>query len=132
MPRLVLPLAHGRPVMQVVLTLAQGGGKVTRMLLADTGAGSMFSPFDLLLEEADCLLCDGTFVQTVDLGGAYSNAYPIYLLRVEIPSLHFDHHLRAVGVPHVPPDLDGIACFLFLNRFTYGNFGNPLEFALET
>ena len=28
--------------------------------------------------------------------------------------------------------LDGIAGFRFLNRFTFGNFGNPSEFGLET
>jgi hypothetical protein len=26
---------------------------------------------------------------------------------------------------------DGIACFRFLNRFTYGNFGDPGQFGLE-
>jgi hypothetical protein len=40
--------------------------------------------------------------------------------------------VHAVGVPTAPPGLDGIACFRFLNRFTYGNFGNPNEFGLGT
>jgi hypothetical protein len=40
--------------------------------------------------------------------------------------------MRAVGVPNAPKGLDGIAGFRFLNRFTYGNFGNALEFGLET
>ena len=39
MPRAQWPLLHGRPIVQIVLTLAQGGMKVTRNLLADTGAG---------------------------------------------------------------------------------------------
>jgi hypothetical protein len=36
-----------------------------------------------------------------------------------------------VGVPYPPPDFDGIACFRFLNRFTYGNFGDKNAFGLE-
>jgi hypothetical protein len=31
----------------------------------------------------------------------------------------------------VPRPFDGIACFRFLNRFTYGNFGDPNQFGLE-
>ena len=126
------PFAFGRPVIEIVLTLAQGGQKLTRILLADTGAGSMPAPFELLLDENDCLLCDGTVTQTVTLGGAYSRSYPLYLIRVEMPSLHFDHDVLAVGVPNSPSGLDGIACFRFLNRFTYGNFGNPGVFGLES
>jgi hypothetical protein len=53
------------------------------------------------------------------------------MLRVQIPQLRFDHHVRAVAVTQTPHDLDGIACFRFLNRFTYGNFGDPASFALE-
>ena len=132
MPRALWPLAFGRPVIEIVLSLAQGGQKLTRILLADTGAGSMSAPFDLLLDENDCLLCDGTVTQTVTLGGAYTSSYPLYLIRVEIPSLQFDHDVLAVGVPNPPPGLDGIACFPFLNRFTYGNFGDRLAFGLES
>ena len=40
-------------------------------------------------------------------------------------------NLRVVGVPSVPPGFDGIACFPFLNRFTYGNFGDSGQFGLE-
>ena len=39
--------------------------------------------------------------------------------------------LRVVAVPSVPRWFDGIACFSFLNRFTYGNFGDPARFGLE-
>jgi hypothetical protein len=35
-------------------------------------------------------------------------------------------------VPANPQGFEGIAGFRFLNRFTYGNFGNPAEFGLET
>jgi hypothetical protein len=132
MPRADWPLVLGRPAIQVVLTLAQGGQKLTRTLLADTGAGETFSPFDLLLDETDCVLCDGTFTQTVTLGGAFNGSYPIYLIRVQIPVLQFDHDVLAVGVPNTPPNLEGIACFRFVNRFSYGNFGNSSQFCLET
>jgi len=131
MPRALWPLTVGRPVIEIVLTLAQGGHKSTRTLLADTGAGAMHAPFEMLLDESDCLLCNGTVTQTVTLGGAYTSTYPIYLIRVEVPSLQFDHDLLAVGVPNPPAGLDGIACFRFLNRFTYGNFGDRLAFGLE-
>ena len=39
MPRVLWPLQHGRPCVQVVLTLAQGSQPLPRTLLADTGAG---------------------------------------------------------------------------------------------
>jgi hypothetical protein len=40
-------------------------------LLADTGAGSRIGRFQLILDEADCLLCGGTPLLPVTLGGAY-------------------------------------------------------------
>jgi hypothetical protein len=51
---------------------------------------------------------------------------------VQIPALGFDRAVRAVAVPRVPPGLGGVAGFRFLNRFTYGNFGDPGLFGLET
>ena len=67
----------------------------------------------------------------ISLGGAYVGSYPVYLIQVEIPLLGVAGDFRAVGVPKPSKTLDGIAGFQFLNRFTYGNFGNPLEFGLE-
>lgn len=131
MARVHWPLVLGRPAIEIALTLAQGGAKIIRKLLADSGAGAMSAPFELILDETDCILCNGTLTQSVTLGGAYSGSYPIYLIRVEIPNLQFDHDILAVGVPTTPSGLDGIACFRFLNRFTYGNFGNPQAFALD-
>ena len=84
------------------------------------------------MDETDCMLCDGTVTQTITLGGAYSSTYPIYLIHVQMPSLQFDHDVLAVGVPNTPESMDGIACFRFLNRFTYGNFGNAAVFGLKT
>jgi hypothetical protein len=101
------------------------------MLLADTGAGSRAGPFQLILDEDDCLLCGGFPYPSVTLGGAYVGAFPIYDIPVRVPALGFDQRLHAVGVPSVPPAFDGIACFGFLNRFTYGNFGDPSQFGLE-
>lgn len=125
-------LLHGQPTIQVVLTLARGGQKATRTLLADTGAGTLHSAFDVLLDEDDCLQCGGKAAQRVRLGGAYSGSFSRYVIRVEIPQLSFAAPVFAVGIPNPPADFDGIACFRFLNRFTYGNFGNASEFALET
>jgi hypothetical protein len=131
MPRILWRLRNDHPCVEVILTLAAGGQLVTRNLLADTGAGSGISSFQLILEEDDCLLCGGWPDQTVTLGGAYVGSFPIYVLPVRIPALGFDQNLRAVGVPSVPVGFDGIACFGFQNRFTYGNSGDPSQFGLE-
>jgi hypothetical protein len=111
--------------------LAAGGQAVQRHLLADTGAGTASAPFELVLDEQDCLATGGIPSQAVFLAGAYSGAYPVYLIRVQIPDLGFDRHLYVVGVPRVPSGLDGIACFRFLNRFHYGNVGDAGQFGLE-
>jgi hypothetical protein len=100
-------------------------------LLADTGAGSAISGVALILKETDCIDCGGALHPSVQLGGAYVGSFPIYELAVRIPALGFDQHIRAVGVPTIPAGFDGIACFSFLNRFTYGNLGDPGQFGLE-
>ena len=130
MPREQWPLRRGRPCVQVVLTLVAGGQPYLRTLLADTGAGSGNAGIGLLLDEDDCLLC-GIPIGSIRLRGAYAGKFPTYGLAVGIPALSFDQNLRAVGVPSVPAGFDGIACFSFLNRFTYGNFGDPSQFGLE-
>jgi hypothetical protein len=132
MPRAQWQLKKGRPVIEVVLTMALSGQKVVRTLLADTGAGNAHAHFELLLDENDCLLVGAWASNMLTLGGAYAGAYPVYLVPIEIPLLGFSGDLRTVGVPMPPKGLDGIAGFRFLNRFTYSNFGNPLEFGLET
>ncbi len=73
----------------------------------------------------------GTPLRMIRLRGAYAGSFLTYGLRVRQPALSFDQNLRAVGVSSVPPGFDGIACFGFLNRFTYGNFGDPSQFGLE-
>lgn len=132
MPRQQWSLANGRPVIEIVLTLAPSGQMVTRSVLADTGAGASRVGFELILDEQDCVLCGGRPCQPVSLTGAFVGRFPVYLLRVQLQQIGFDHFVRAVGVPQTPTGLDGIACFRFLNRFTYGNFGDHSRFGLET
>jgi hypothetical protein len=132
MPRVVWSLRHGRPRIEVVLTLPGVNTRITRDLLADTGAGTVASAFHLFLDDGDCRLFGGTPSHSVVLGGAYTGPHTVYLLRVQIPALAFDEELPVLGVAPPPPGFDGMACFRFLNRFTYGNFGNPDQFGLES
>jgi hypothetical protein len=103
-----------------------------RQLIADSGAGTARAGFELLLHENDCQVCGGIPSYPVTLGGAYTGSFAVYVVRIQIPALGLDHHLRAATVPSCPPGFDGIACFRFLNRFTYGNSGDPSRFGLET
>jgi hypothetical protein len=77
MPRMEWPLRNGRPCVEVVLTVAPAGQPLVRALLADTGAGSSKSNFDLILDEEDCLLCGGLPGASVTLGGAYVGSFPL-------------------------------------------------------
>src|SRR6516225_4802323 len=99
MPRQEWPLRHGRPCVQIVLMVALGGRPLQRTLLADTGAGSQLSRFELVLRENDCLLCGGNPLYPTTLRGAYTGSFPTYLIPVEIPALGFARNLRVVGVP---------------------------------
>lgn len=131
MPRVSWQLLHGRPGVEVILRLATGRGQLTRQLLADSGAGTMNAPFHLILRQSDCLACGAKPSRLVVLSRAYTGAHPVYTLRVEIPALGFRQAVWAVGVPSPPSGFDGIACFPFLNQFTYGNFGDATKFGLE-
>jgi hypothetical protein len=131
MPRARWPLHAGCPRIQVTLTRTSDAAHVVRDLLADTGAGTDRAGFDLLLAEQDCLDCGGLRVRHVVLGGAYSGSFPVYLVRVQVPGLTFDRRVPAVGVRHCPAGFGGLACFRFLNRFTYGNFADAGGFGLE-
>ena len=71
-------LRRGRPVIQIILTLATNGQALPRTLLADTGAGSRKSGFELILDEDDCLLCNGVPAFPITLSGAYSGSFPRY------------------------------------------------------
>lgn len=109
MPRVVWPLQHGRPIIEVTLTLAQGRQPVVRRVIADTGAGRLRSGSELLLDEHDCLLCGCTPMTSVTLGGAYVGPFPTYALRVAIPALGFSEVVTVVGLPVSPTGFDGIA-----------------------
>jgi hypothetical protein len=132
MARARWPLVRGRPIVPVVLSLAATGRSVRRNLLADTGAGAAHVGFELLLRDNDCLLCGGIPAPSVVLGGAYAGSFPTFVMRVQIPTVVFDRAVRAVAVPTIPAGLGDVAAFRFLNRFTYGNFGDPSQFGLET
>src|SRR5438067_577559 len=102
MPRQVWPLRRGRPCVQISLTLALGGQVLQRTLLADSGAGSQASGFELLLDEDDCLLCGGIPLQSISLRGAYAGSFSVYLILIQLPALGFVQNVRAVGVSSVP------------------------------
>jgi hypothetical protein len=124
MPRVQWALRHGRPCLEVVLTLAADGQPVTRIFLADQAQVLEAGVSNSSWTKDDCLLCGGNPLQPVKLGGAYTGSFPTYAVSVRLPALGFDQILRAVGVPSPPAPFDGIACFGFLNRFTHGNFGD--------
>lgn len=130
MARAAWPLVSGRPVIQMELEMSDGQW-TPRTLLADTGAGTLHSEFELMLDEDDCLLSGGRPFQPVRLRGAYTGTFPVYLVHVRVPTVGTDAYLRAVGVDAGPPGLDGIACFRFLSRFNYGNGGDPNAFGLD-
>jgi hypothetical protein len=119
-------------MIQIALLPRLGAAPTVRNLLADTGAGSGRIAFELLLGEEDCVQSGGVPLRFASLGGAYTGSYLVYLIRVGIPALGFENEVPAVGVPNPPTGFDGIACFRFLSRFHYGNFGVSEQFGLET
>lgn len=130
MPPVRWPLRSRRPT--IALTLPYAKGKRVRRLIADTGAGSDRADFELVLREAD-LRGTGELdaMGQVLLGGAYSGWFNVYSIDVRIPRLEFAEAVAVVRVPQVPDGFDGIACFKFLNRFHYGNFGDADRFGLQ-
>ena len=131
MPRADWPLLRGRPRIEIVFTRISDRSALIRQLLGDTGAGSAQSAFDLVLREAECIDFGQILGYQAVLAGAYSGHFSVYLLHVEMPALGFSRDVRAVAVPTPPAAFDGIACFSFLNQFTYDNFGDPARFGLE-
>jgi hypothetical protein len=124
------PLKGNRPVIEVQLQLSSGGS-TSRTLLADTGAGSLVSGFELVLSDADCALASSTTAYSVVLGGAYRGTFPVCWVRIGIAALGFDRRVRAASVSTLPPGLDGIAGFRFLSRFSNGNLRSQGQFGLE-
>jgi hypothetical protein len=128
MPPVFWPLRSERPRIEIILPRASG--IVVRSLLADTGAGNRRASFELVLAESDCLQLSRRPMGQTQLGGAYSGQFHVYSIEVRIPALQFIDNVPVVGVPAVPRNFDGIAGFKFLNRFQYGNFGDPDVFGL--
>jgi hypothetical protein len=130
-PQATWPLTSERPAIRISLIAADSRQPQARTLLADTGAGPRDAPFELLLDEEGCLMFAEATGPFVGLSGAYSGAYRTYVLRVTIPELRFLGLVTVVGIGTPPAGFAGIAGFRFLNRFSYGNFGNPNVFGLE-
>jgi hypothetical protein len=128
MPPVQWPLRNRRPAIELMISL--GKRLRRRRLLADTGAGSNESNFELLLRESDCQRSSDILLAQVQLGHAYSGLFNVYLIEVRIAELNFSRFVSVAAVPQVPDGFDGIACFKFLNRFHYGNFGDPDRFGL--
>lgn len=132
MPAARWPLVNDRPTIWVELSALHRGSGLDRCLVADTGAGDRQSVFQLVLDEDDCVHCGGISIGLVQLGGAYSGSFPLYLLNVRIAVLSFSQPVPVVGVSQPPQGFGGIAGFGFLNRFHYGNFGYPGYFGIDT
>src|SRR5947209_2021613 len=109
------PIHNDRPTIQIVLILSSGGQDLVRRLVADTGAGTGQSVFQLILAENDCLQVGGMLMGHVQLSGAYTGWFPVYLVEIGISELNFKEPIPAVGVSQVPRGFDGIAGFRFLN-----------------
>jgi hypothetical protein len=88
---------------------------------------------DLILSEADRRRFSVGSEGTLRLGGAFTGSFPTFWIPVSIPGAGFSSFCVAVAAPslQLPRQLHGIACFRFLNQFTYGNFGDPDRFGLE-
>ena len=129
MPPAQWPLHRRRP--QIEVRVPQAKGRRLRRLVADTGAGSDEAPFELVLVERDCVDAGGILVGQVRVGGAYAGWFNVYSIQIRIPKLRFQAIVEVVRVPQVPDGFDGIACFRFLNRFHYGNFGDQGRFGLK-
>jgi hypothetical protein len=134
MPRATWRLVGGRPVIEITLTSAIDGTQATRMLLADTGAGAAPVGMELILSEADQRRFGVGNAGTLRLGGAFAGDFPAFWVDAAVPVLGFSGLCLAVAVPSslLPRQLGGIACFRFLNRSSYGNFGRADHFGLET
>jgi hypothetical protein len=133
MPRTTWQLVRGRPVIEVSLVSVGNVRRARRTLLADTGAGSTLGGMELILTEADRRRFSVGAEGALRLGGAFIGSFPTFWIPVTISRIGFSAPCVAVAVPslQLPSQLQGIACFRFLNRFTYGNFADLEEFGLE-
>jgi hypothetical protein len=133
MPQVSWRHVRGRPVIEIMLA-SPGGSQALRVLLADTGAGSIRESMELILSEEDGRRFSVGNAGTLRLGRAFTGDFSAFWVSTSVPMLGFAGVCLAVAVPSslLPNQLQGIACFRFLNRFTYGNFGDFDRFGLET
>ena len=129
MPPTHWSLRKHRPAIEVVLSTHPI--RRSCRLIADTGAGTIHSALQLVLKKSDCLRSGALHIGESQLTGAYTGTFDVYLVEIQVPSLGFRDFVPAIGVARMPLSFDGIACFKFLNRFHYGNFGDPDSFGLE-
>jgi len=127
-------LQNDLPVIEVLLLAPFTGEWESRTLLADTGAGPRFSPFEIVLSHADIARFGEEESGFISVSGALQGQFRVYRIRLQIPALRVDRSVRALSAPtsSLIGGLDGIAGFRFLNSFSYGNFGNAYHFGLET
>jgi hypothetical protein len=130
-PSALWPFQRGRPMVGVEL-LSCSDPFLQRRLMADTGAGTAHSAWDIALSEDDCLRYGEAPAGVVELGGAYSGLFLVYRVDVAVPPLAATRQLFAVALPKamLPAGFDGFAGLRFLDSFTYGNFGKAGEFGL--
>lgn len=134
MARVSWPLWNGQPVVALYLRDPANGVLLPRTLLADTGAGDAFTNVELILSQADGSRFGGVRINTVGAGGAVHGVFPVQRVPIEVSALGVSRLANALIVPasQLPAGLDGFAAFGFLNAFSYGNFGDPTRFGLET
>ena len=134
MPRQSWLLRDDVPVIEILLREPFSGFTQTRVLVADTGAGPRFSPFELVLGTADGKRFGMRLLRHASVGGAFRGQFPIRSVQIEIPALNVNRVADALIVPDLSEfgNFDGLAAFRFLNGFNPGNGGNPAEFALQT
>ncbi len=134
MPRQSWLLRDDVPVIEILLRERFSGFTESRLLVADTGAGPRFSPFELVLSAADGMRFGARVLDSAYVGGAFQGEFPIRAVEIEMPAFNLRRMADALIVPDLGAfgEFDGLAAFCFLNSFTYGNGGNPAEFVLES
>lgn len=132
MPIASWELVRNRPAIRLSIVDPTTGRTHPRILLADTGAGTKSAPFEVLMDEDDCLLFADRPGEMFRLTGAYSGNFRAYFLLLRVDEFDLVREISAIGVEHTPAGFDGIAGFRFLRRFTYGNFGDADRFGLST
>jgi len=132
-PRQTWLLQDDLPVIEVLLLEPFTGSWESRTLLADTGAGPRFSPFEIVLSHADIARFGQQELGEAGVIGALQGRLTVFSVQLQIPRLGVDISVDALSAPSLSMlgGLDGIAAFRFLNSFFYGNFGSPYEFGLE-